>query len=239
MVHQAPYDLARIKADFEREGYVILDGCFDGSADTDMGELRRAAEEVTLLTRQGEWPHRRVVGKAFPPYTDISSDSWGVQHLLHPALPNHDLFARFYASSPLLDVAASLLEATPEQLQLELFNLLINPNEHRFALPWHRDDVRGDVDAEEETQRLEVPTCGVQWNAALYDDEALFLVPGTHARIRDEAERKANAAAALSATRVGTDGDAGQASTDGSWDVDPPTTLRVSLKGELSSLGVC
>ena len=39
-------------------------------------------------------------------------------------------------------------------LRAELFNLLINPAEHDFALRWHRDDVRETATAEEEVEAL-------------------------------------------------------------------------------------
>lgn len=220
-------DLAALKQQYEREGYVILDNIFAGQ---DMQALRRAAAEVTERTRNGGWPHRRIVGKQFPPFDRVqSSDSWGVQHLMHPDLTHHDLFAAFYGSSPLLDVAAYLLDAEEEQMQLELFNLLIEPKEHCFALGWHRDDVRPDVDAEEEKARLAAPTHGVQWNACLYDDDCLFIVPGTQARLRDQHERKANQEIPPPARPFYGEDDAG---FDGAWSIDPPSTLRVSLKGE-------
>jgi hypothetical protein len=43
----------------------------------------------------------------------------------------------------------------------ELFNLLINPLEHDFALRWHRDDVRENATAEEEVAALGLWTHGV------------------------------------------------------------------------------
>lgn len=219
-------DLNKLKSDYEKQGYVILDGIF---AEQDLERLRKAASEVVELTREGKWSHRRIVGKQFPPFDKVqSSDSWGVQHLMHPQLPNHDLFAEFYASSPLLDVGCFLLGAKDErQLQLELFNLLIEPEKHSFALGWHRDDVRADVTQEEERIRLAAPTHGIQWNACLYDDDCLFVVPGTHARIRDEAECKANAEIPPAAKLFKGENDSG---FDGDWEIDPPTTLRVRLK---------
>ncbi|KAF8141602.1 hypothetical protein EV363DRAFT_1308550, partial [Boletus edulis] len=56
-------------------------------------------------------------------------------------------------------------------LQMELFNLLINPLNHDFALRWHRDDVR------------------VQWNTALYEDACLYLVPKSHKVPRTDEQR--------------------------------------------------
>lgn len=43
----------------------------------------------------------------------------------------------------------------------ELFNLLINPLHHDFALRWHRDDVRENATEEEEAKALAAWTHGV------------------------------------------------------------------------------
>jgi hypothetical protein len=210
---------------FHRDGFVIVDGIFDGQ---DVEELRKAAKDVTNLTREGKWPHRRVVGKQFPPYDTVASpDSWGVQHLMHPQLPHHESFTQFYASSPLLDISAHLLNTSILNMQLELFNLLIEPAQHCFALGWHRDDIRPDVTEVEERIRLAAPTSGIQWNACLYDDECLFLVPGSHTRLRTAEEIKANQTEPPPARLFKTD-DQGY---DGAWDADPSTAKRVSLKG--------
>lgn len=44
---------------------------------------------------------------------------------------------------------------------VELFNLLINPVSHDFALRWHRDDVREDATPEEELRSLMIWHYGV------------------------------------------------------------------------------
>lgn len=49
-------------------------------------------------------------------------------------------------------------------LPSELFNLLINPLSHNFALRWHRDDVNEKATEEEETDALKIWHHGVQWN---------------------------------------------------------------------------
>lgn len=218
-----------IRERFHRDGYVIVDGIFQNQ---DIKELQRAAEEVTQLTREGKWTHRRVVGKQFPPYdTIISPDSWGVQHLMHPDLPHHELFTRFYGSSPLLDIAANLLKTSVANMQLELFNLLIEPDQHCFALGWHRDDIRPDVTELQEKKRLAAPTSGIQWNACLYDDDCLFLIPGSHNRPRTDKEIIANQADPPPTRLYEKEPEANQ-EFDGAWQVDPPTTKRVILKGE-------
>lgn len=43
----------------------------------------------------------------------------------------------------------------------ELFNLLINPESHEFALRWHRDDVKGTATEEEEIEALTIWHYGV------------------------------------------------------------------------------
>lgn len=53
---------------------------------------------------------------------------------------------------------------------LELFNLLINPLSHDFALRWHRDDVRETASQEEEIEALG------KWHAGV-STCPLFVVP--------------------------------------------------------------
>ncbi|GAC95240.1 phytanoyl-CoA dioxygenase [Pseudozyma hubeiensis SY62] len=239
------YDDATLLRQFHDQGYVIVNGVIpsDPSSPLHIDSLRHSAELATQLTRDGLWPHRRVVDNAFPPFTKVNGDSWGVQHLLNPKLDKlgessselSTQFQQFYASSPLLDIASLLIGAQVEDMQMELFNLLINPASHRFALGWHRDDVRPDVSQREEQTRLNTPTYGVQFNTALYDDDCLFIVPGTHRRLRTDAEVKANNAQAPPATQVDTSQRHGDREdgfgADGSWiGVDPPDTLRVKLK---------
>lgn len=56
-------------------------------------------------------------------------------------------------------VSFGLLDAC---YRAELFNLLINPLNHDFALRWHRDDVRENATAEEECEALAVWSHGVR-----------------------------------------------------------------------------
>lgn len=78
---------------------------------------------------------------------------------------------------------------------MELYNLLVRPDRD-FELRWHRDDVPASATAEEETAALgsgwgERGQGHAQWNLALYDDQSLVVVPGSHSRPRTEAERAA------------------------------------------------
>ncbi|KIO33237.1 hypothetical protein M407DRAFT_234400 [Tulasnella calospora MUT 4182] len=165
-----------IKAQLESVGYVVVPDLIPPHLDLPLNEAcLRAAER----TRIGNWPHRRIVGKQFPPFEGDETDVWGVQHLMHPEL-GEPVFAEWYGSQRLREVCCELLDCQPENLQMELFNLLVNPSQKPFALRWHRDDIPTSVDRTEELARLEISSFGVQWNTALLPDSSLYVVPGTH-----------------------------------------------------------
>ncbi|KLO07408.1 hypothetical protein SCHPADRAFT_909526 [Schizopora paradoxa] len=168
--------MSTLKESYERDGFVLVPNLISPNQ---LSELRAACARVVKKTRRGDWPHRRVVGKQFPPYGDTNPDSWGVQHVMHPAL-DEPAFVRWYTSDAVVDVVEQLLECEEGALQMELFNLLINPERHSFALRWHRDDIKETATTEEETEALGKWHYGVQWNTALYEDSCLFVVPGSH-----------------------------------------------------------
>ncbi|KAJ7760962.1 hypothetical protein B0H16DRAFT_1531256 [Mycena metata] len=171
---------------FERDGFVIVPGLITAE---DFPRLERACADVISRTRTGDWPHRRTVGKQFPPYGDADPDSWGVQHVMHPDL-GQPAFSQWYTSTSLINAVGTLLGCEEEQLQMELFNLLINPVSHNFALRWHRDDIPGDASEEEERRALDAwKPNGIQWNTALYEDSCLFVVPGSHTFPRSPEQR--------------------------------------------------
>lgn len=174
-----------IKSLYDKQGYVIVPGLIPAEFDT---PLREATGRVISKTRSGGWSHRRTVGKQFPPFDNNNPDSWGVQHLMHPDL-GEPIFAEWYNSEALVQAICRLLDCGEDKLQMELFNLLINPESHEFALRWHRDDVREAASEDEERQALAVWHHGAQWNTALYEDSCLYVVPGSHKRPRDNAQR--------------------------------------------------
>ncbi|KAJ3136738.1 hypothetical protein HK100_001440 [Physocladia obscura] len=177
-----------LKQLLERDGYVIVDGLV---SEDQMQELRDAAERVVGLARSGQWTLRRVVGVSFPPWNEDATveDVWGVQHVMHPLLAEA-AFARWYGSPALLAAVCEILDVPEAALQLELFNLLVNPARSDFALAWHRDDVRPDAAPDEELARLATPLHGTQWNTALYDDACLYVVPRSHFRPASAGERR-------------------------------------------------
>ena len=102
------------KSVYDKQGYLIVPGLIP----PDLEELvREATERVIAKTRAGEWPHRRTVGKQFPPFDNSNPDSWGVQHLMHPDL-GEPIFAEWYTSGPLIQTICGLLDCDEDNLQM-------------------------------------------------------------------------------------------------------------------------
>ncbi|KAJ3715302.1 hypothetical protein DFJ43DRAFT_1213149 [Lentinula guzmanii] len=175
-----------IKDTYDRQGFVVVPGLIPPH---DFLKLQEASDAAVNRTRKGSWPYRRTVGKQFPPFDNDNPDSWGVQHVMHPDLGESAIvFSKWYTSDDLTRVCAELLQCEEKDLQLELFNLLINPLEHSFALRWHRDDVKENALSEEEQTALNKWHTGVR-NLALYEDSCLYVVPGSHRVPRTPAQR--------------------------------------------------
>jgi hypothetical protein len=101
-----------IESLYDKQGYVIVPGLIPTGLHT---QLREAAERVIAKTRSGQWPHRRTVGKQFPPYDNSNPDSWGVQHLMHPDL-GEPAFAEWYTSE--VQTVCRLLSCGEDKLQM-------------------------------------------------------------------------------------------------------------------------
>ncbi|KAK6535892.1 hypothetical protein TWF281_000143 [Arthrobotrys megalospora] len=164
---------------FERDGFVIIDDVLPQDLFT---AAKEACDIAVEKGRKEEWPYRRIVGKAFPPWPPSGPDIWGIQHLMHPDL-KLPIFKQIYTNPKLLSTACAVLSLpSAESLQLELFNLLINPHTTPFSLPYHRDTIPAPTPPEEEARLLTRPRTGTQYNLALYDDACLIVVPGSHRR---------------------------------------------------------
>lgn len=174
----------------ERDGFVVIPGAVK---EPQLSSLREACKHITELARAGHWPYVRQVGKQFPAWTsDVSNGIWGVQHLLHPDMPGREKFAASYFTDAVVGPVKEVIgDAKDDELILELYNLLVRPDVD-FELRWHRDDIAADASAEEELARLNKPAWHAQWNLALYDDNSLIAVPGSHRRARTDAERNAD-----------------------------------------------
>lgn len=193
----------------QRDGFVKIPGLLTPA---EIQTLKPAATHATTLTRTGKWPHFRSVPKQFPPWpttTPPASEGgiWGVQHLLHPEMPNREEFARFYFSDKVLAIAEELLGVKNkntadsgtenEPLVMELFNLLVAPETRDFELRWHRDDIPDTVSPEEEARQLQAKSpqgkqSHAQYNLALCPDASLVVIPGSHRRVRTQTERDAD-----------------------------------------------
>ncbi|KAL4980106.1 hypothetical protein BDW66DRAFT_167175 [Aspergillus desertorum] len=196
----------------QRDGFVVIPSLIPPSS-KEFAALKQAAIVATTRARTGLWPYFRTVPKQFPPWpTNVPPPAaeggiWGVQHLLHPDMPGREDFARFYFDDRVLGVVEELLGLdsadrggradNEEMLVMELFNLLVAPETHDFALRWHRDDIPETVSPVEEKKLLASKSPGgrqshAQYNLALCDDASLIVVPGSHRRVRTETERAAD-----------------------------------------------
>ncbi|KAK6438493.1 hypothetical protein LTR95_005311 [Oleoguttula sp. CCFEE 5521] len=178
-----------LREGIERDGYVVVPS---GLTALQLDGLRSASKKVTKRARDGYWPHIRTLPRQFPPWPeDPSNGIWGVQQLMNPDLPGSDLFTASYFSKTNLETVKSLLDCEADDLVMELYNLLVRPDED-FELRWHRDDIPPTATAEEELARLSKPAYHAQWNLALYPDSSLILIPGSHRRPLTDVERAAD-----------------------------------------------
>lgn len=175
----------------DRDGFVVVKAIVDQDR---LKALRKASAEATDLARAGKWPYVRTVGKQFPPWNPQDAQEhgiWGVQHLMNPDLPGHDLFTELYFSEEILGIVKQLLQCEDDHLVMELFNMLVRPDKD-FELRWHRDDIPAEALPEEEMKRLGEPAYHAQYNFALWEDDSLVVVPGSHKRPRTDTERGAD-----------------------------------------------
>ncbi|KAJ4263876.1 hypothetical protein NW762_005913 [Fusarium torreyae] len=177
--------------DLNRDGFVVIKSIVDKDK---LDALREVSSKATQLARDGQWPYVRIQGKQFPPWDAsqaLEHGIWGVQHLMHPALKGHELFTELYFSDAILDIVKQLLQCQDEHLIMELFNMLVRP-EKDFELRWHRDDIPAEASEDEEMERLGKHAYHAQYNFALWEDDSLIVVPGSHKRGRTSTERNAD-----------------------------------------------
>ena len=185
-----PHSTAQLKEAIDRDGFVIVPS---GLSEGQLENLRRACKTVTDLARDGKWPNIRTLPRQFPPWpSDPSQGIWGVQQLMNPDLPGHELFTKTYFSDTTISAVQELLGGCSEdELVMELYNLLVTPDRN-FELRWHRDDIPPTASPDEEMARLSKPAWHAQWNMPLYPDSSLILVPKSHARPLTDEERQAD-----------------------------------------------
>ncbi len=157
---------------FHELGFVVIDGFASELFDP----LRKATDRVIKRTRAGTWAARKCP----------NGDVWGVSGLLDPKL-EEPIFAMYMATPHVIDVSADLLG--DRNLRLSLTNLLCNPQVSDYAIAWHRDSGNPRDSGEKELRHLNQMQYGVQWNGALYEESCLRVVPKTHRRNLNAAER--------------------------------------------------
>ena len=85
---------------------------------------------------------------------DHIKDVWGIHNLIHPNM-GEPVFLEWYGSDIMVGACSELLHVSPDNLQLELVNMLVNPIVTKsFSLPWHRDLVASTCTTDEEINAL-------------------------------------------------------------------------------------
>ena len=159
---------------FLQDGYVIRRGAL---SETDIATYRAAVDSIL---------HKCRVEKVheYLRYVDGERDDiWGVNNIFHPSI-REAVLVESLGHPQILDVIESLIGT---RLRYHLCTLLVSPEHKSYHINWHRDSAPdGEVPRERLLSRLR---SSVQLNGALYDDETLFIVPGSHRREITEAER--------------------------------------------------
>ena len=153
-----------IQDDFRRHGFVVIPNILAGH---DLEALRAAAARLVARCRAGEhaWVRR----------SPSREDLWGVGKMFQPTSFEPELIEAMCVPAIL---AAN--EAIIGPSRLAVVSFLFNPEREDWDGPWHRDS-QYLLPHQHERQRelVTAPTWSVQWNVALYDDDALEVVPGS------------------------------------------------------------
>jgi hypothetical protein len=165
---------SEIDAFFEN-GYIIRKGAL---SPTDVQTYRSAIDRILHKCR-AEGLHAEHLR-----YIDGERDDiWGVNNIFHPSIRERALVDAL-AHPQILDVIKALIG---EKLRYYLCTLLVSSERKPYHINWHRDFAPdGEVPLETLMGRLRNH---VQLNGALYDDETLYIVPGSHRRELMDAER--------------------------------------------------
>lgn len=157
-------------ADYGQAGYTILRGAIPPSL---LADLRREAEKAPPLAR----------GRYGPQAQRLQPVSAFAELDLRP-------FNDFEQLPVIQECATALLG--PERTPCPELGILLQPGERKWCTNWHRDwrrCVRHQEDLDlYESMQADVTTFN-QINAALYDDDCFWVVPGSHSRADLDAER--------------------------------------------------
>ena len=164
------------KKQFLEEGYTVIRNVV---APEQLDHLRRDAEE--LVRRR--WP-QGITEQQFQPMVH------GHQSLIDEQIASTvELFLR----EDVLDATRVLMPGEPAPSAMFL---MCNPIVDWGPWWWHRDVnpiTKGPLEGLQEDTRANGPTY-MHWNVALYDDEVLWVVPGSHLRPNTDEENRQLAA---------------------------------------------
>ena len=170
---------------FLEQGYLILRNVVPPEH---LGDLRQAAE--TMVERQkAAWARDRNEG-------DPPGGAWETsdQPRLHLSAQRGLIdeqtaaFAEFWLHDNTLGVSTRLLDM-PHAAVTEMM-MMCSPVSDRGPAKWHRDIHPIDT-APLQGYTMDIAENGpryVQWNIPLYDDDVLWVIPGSHLRVNSEAE---------------------------------------------------
>ena len=160
---------------FVENGYIIRKGVL---SQTDIQTYRSAIDRILHKCRV-ESLHANHLR-----YIDGERDDfWGVNNIFHPNIREQALVDAL-AHPQILDIIEALIG---ERLRYHLCTLLVSSERKPYHINWHRDSAPdGEVPLETLLSRLR---SHVQLNGALYNDETLYIVPGSHRRELTDAER--------------------------------------------------
>jgi hypothetical protein len=163
--------LAQQVEDYRTDGVTVLHGLIPTAL---LGELRREADVARTLARRLHGPQAQR---------------------LQPIRAHQEIDARPFDDFQQLDALQALAQAalSPDHRPSGRTASLFEPAEQAWTMAWHRDwvyNVPG-IDADRFWSVATDLAMFNQLNAALYDDDSLWFVPGSHARRDTEAERAA------------------------------------------------
>ena len=160
---------------FVENGYIIREGAL---SETDIQIYRSAIDRILHKCRieRLHADHLRYIDGE-------RDDIWGVNNIFHPSIREQAL-VDVLAHPQILDTIEALIG---NRLRYHLCTLLVSSERKPYHINWHRDaSPDGEVPLETLLRRLK---SHVQLNGALYDDETLYIVPGSHRRELADAER--------------------------------------------------
>jgi len=164
------------------QGFTILRGLIPPSLLTD---LRRETDKARDIARAKYGPQTQRLQPVYA-YDEL----------------NHQTFRDFLNLPELQATVNGILG--DDHGQSDIMGVLLEPSSSAWATNWHRDWVHHDarVDKVDFEKVMMNPLMFNQFNAPLYDDHSLWVIPGSHNRLDTEAEKTAFGAIPVPAPKI-------------------------------------